>query len=63
MLLEVEGLNTYYGESRVLQDMSLAVDQGEIVALLGRNGMGKSTTLKSIMGLAKPRSGTVIYKG
>ena len=62
MLLEVESLNTYYGESRVLQDMSLKVDQGEIVALLGRNGMGKSTTLKSIMGLVTPRSGTVIYK-
>jgi branched-chain amino acid transport system ATP-binding protein len=63
MLLEVDGLNTYYGESRVLQGMSLQVDQGEIVALLGRNGMGKSTTLKSIMGLISPRSGTVIYKG
>jgi branched-chain amino acid transport system ATP-binding protein len=63
MLLEVDGLNTYYGESRVLQDMSLKVDQGEIVALLGRNGMGKSTTLKSIMGLVTPRLGTVIYKG
>jgi branched-chain amino acid transport system ATP-binding protein len=62
MLLEVDGLNTYYGESRVLQGMSLKVDQGEIVALLGRNGMGKSTTLKSIMGLVTPRSGTVIYK-
>ena len=62
MLLEVEDLNTYYGESRVLQDMSLKVDQGEIVALLGRNGMGKSTTLKSIMGLVTPRSGMVIYK-
>ncbi len=62
MLLEVKDLNTYYGESHVLQDMSLAVDQGERVALLGRNGMGKSTTLKSIMGLVKPRSGTVIYK-
>jgi branched-chain amino acid transport system ATP-binding protein len=63
MLLEVEGLNTYYGDSHVLQDMSLTVDRGELVALLGRNGMGKSTTLKSIMGLVKPRSGTVIYKG
>ncbi len=63
MLLEVKDLNTYYGESHVLQDMSLAVDQGERVALLGRNGMGKSTTLKSIMGLVKPRSGTVVYKG
>jgi len=63
MLLEVDGLNTFYGESRVLQGMSLEVDQGEIVALLGRNGMGKSTTLKSIMGLVTPRLGTVIYKG
>jgi branched-chain amino acid transport system ATP-binding protein len=63
MLLEVNNLNTYYGESRVLQDMSLKVDQGEIVAILGRNGMGKSTTLKSIMGLVPPRSGKVIYKG
>ena len=62
MLLEVKDLNTYYGESHVLQNMSLAVDQGERVALLGRNGMGKSTTLKSIMGLVKPRSGTIIYK-
>ncbi|OGP83640.1 MAG: ABC transporter ATP-binding protein [Deltaproteobacteria bacterium RBG_16_54_11] len=63
MLLEVKDLNTYYGYSHVLQGMSLTVDHGECVALLGRNGMGKSTTLKSIMGLAKPRSGTVLYKG
>ena len=63
MLLEVKDLNTYYGESHVLQDMSLSIAQGEIVALLGRNGMGKSTTLKSIMGLVKPKSGSVIYKG
>lgn len=62
MLLEVKGLNTYYGDSHVLQGMSLAVDQGELVALLGRNGMGKSTTLKSIIGLVKPRSGTIVYK-
>jgi len=63
MLLEVKGLNTYYGESHVLQGISLGLDQGEIVALLGRNGMGKSTTLKSLMGLVKPRSGEVIFKG
>ena len=62
MLLEVKDLNTYYGASHVLQDMSLGVDECELVALLGRNGMGKSTTLKSIMGLVKPKSGTVIYK-
>ncbi len=63
MLLEVEDLNTYYGASHVLQGISLTVDQGEIVALLGRNGMGKSTALKSIMGLVKPRSGTVLFRG
>jgi branched-chain amino acid transport system ATP-binding protein len=63
MQLEVKGLNTYYGESHVLQDMSVAVNNGEIVALLGRNGMGKSTTLKSIMGLVKPKSGTIIFQG
>ena len=63
MLLQVENLNTYYGQSHVLQDMSLAVDDGEIVALLGRNGMGKSTTLNSIMGIVRPRSGHVYYRG
>jgi branched-chain amino acid transport system ATP-binding protein len=63
MLLDVKDLNTYYGESHVLQDMSVTVDEGEIVALLGRNGMGKSTTLKSIMGLVKPKSGTVLFRG
>ncbi|MEE9417842.1 MAG: ABC transporter ATP-binding protein [Desulfatiglandaceae bacterium] len=63
MLLEVKDLNTYYGASHVLQGISLTLDQGEIVALLGRNGMGKSTTLKSIMGLVKPRSGEVIFRG
>jgi len=63
MLLEVNDINTYYGDSHVLQGISLNVDHGECVALLGRNGMGKSTTLKSIMGLVKPRSGTVVYKG
>lgn len=63
MLLEVKGLHTYYGYSHVLQGISLSVDHGECVALLGRNGMGKSMTLKSIMGLVKPRSGVVLYKG
>lgn len=63
MLLEIKGLNTYYGASHVLQDISLTVGKGEIIALLGRNGMGKSTTLKSIMGLVKPRSGAVVFKG
>ncbi|MBP1715325.1 MAG: transporter related [Deltaproteobacteria bacterium] len=63
MLLEVKDLNTFYGMSHVLQGISLHVDQGEIVALLGRNGMGKSTTLKSIMGLVKPNSGSVVFAG
>lgn len=63
MLLEVRDLNTYYGKSHVLQDMSISVDRGEIVTLLGRNGMGKSTTLKSIMGLVKPTSGSIVYGG
>lgn len=63
MLLEVQELNTFYGLSHVLQSVSLNVAEGEIVALLGRNGMGKSTTLKSIMGLVKPKSGAVIFKG
>ena len=63
MLLEVTNLNTYYGQSHALQDMSINVAQGEVVALLGRNGMGKSTTLKSVMGLLKPKSGKVIFNG
>ncbi|MDH4265165.1 MAG: ABC transporter ATP-binding protein [Deltaproteobacteria bacterium] len=63
MLLEAQDLNTYYGTSHVLQGISLTLIPGEIVALLGRNGMGKSTTLKSIMGLVKPKSGTVTFKG
>jgi branched-chain amino acid transport system ATP-binding protein len=62
MLLKVQDLNTYYGMSHALQNISLTVNQGEIVALLGRNGMGKSTTLKSIMGLLKPRSGSIVFK-
>jgi branched-chain amino acid transport system ATP-binding protein len=63
MLLEVQNLNTYYIASHVLQDVSLNLNDGEIVALLGRNGMGKSTTLKSIMGLVKPQSGTITFQG
>jgi branched-chain amino acid transport system ATP-binding protein len=63
MFLEVKDLNTYYGTSHVLQNMSIAVHEGELVGLLGRNGMGKSTTLKSIMGLVKPRSGKVLFDG
>ena len=63
MLLEARELNTYYGASHVLQGISINVAEGEMVALLGRNGMGKSTTLKTIMGLVSPRSGSILYQG
>jgi branched-chain amino acid transport system ATP-binding protein len=63
MLLEIHDLNSYYGLSHALQNISLNVKRGEIVALLGRNGMGKSTTLKSVMGLVKPKSGSIRFKG
>lgn len=63
MVLELKDLNTFYEESHILQGVSLNVDSGEIVCLLGRNGVGKSTTLKSIIGLVKPRSGEVVFKG
>jgi branched-chain amino acid transport system ATP-binding protein len=62
-LLEVEGLNSYYGDSHILFDVSLRVNAHEVVALLGRNGAGKSTTLKSLMGLVKPRSGSIVLNG
>jgi len=63
MLLDVKELNTFYDQSHILQGVSLGVDRGEIVCLLGRNGVGKSTTLKSIIGLVTPRSGEIIFKG
>lgn len=63
MLLEIKGLNSFYGLSHVLNNVSLDIEKGEIVALLGRNGMGKSTTLKSIMGLVRPKSGRIVFNG
>lgn len=63
MQLEVKNMNTYYGAIHALQDISLTIAEGEIIALLGRNGMGKSTTLKSIMGLTRPQSGSVVFDG
>ena len=63
MMLELEDVHTYYGDSYVLRGLSLAVDQGRAVALLGRNGMGKTTTIRSIMGLTPPRSGSIRFKG
>jgi branched-chain amino acid transport system ATP-binding protein len=62
-LLEVNGLNTYYGDSHILFDVSLRVDRNEVVGLLGRNGAGKSTTLKSLMGVVPPRTGSVMFDG
>jgi branched-chain amino acid transport system ATP-binding protein len=62
-LLEVSGLNSYYGDSHILFDVSLRVERNEVVALLGRNGAGKSTTLKSLMGVVQPRSGRVKFDG
>ncbi len=63
MMLSVDGLNTYYGRAHILADLTIAAGKGEIVVLLGRNGAGKSTTLKSIMGLVQKRSGRVIFDG
>jgi branched-chain amino acid transport system ATP-binding protein len=62
-LLEVEGLNAYYGESHILFDVSLRVEKHEAVALLGRNGAGKSTTLKSLMGIVARRTGSIKLDG
>ncbi|MEO9169159.1 MAG: ABC transporter ATP-binding protein [Aestuariivirga sp.] len=62
-LLEVQGLNSYYGDSHILFNLNLRVEPHEVVALLGRNGAGKSTTFKSLMGMVKPRSGSVIFEG
>jgi len=62
-LLEVKDLNSYYGDSHILFDVSLRVEKNEVVALLGRNGAGKSTTLKSLMGVVAPRAGSVRLDG
>jgi len=62
-LLEVEGLNAYYADSHVLFDVKLHIDANEVVALLGRNGAGKSTTLKSIAGAVRPRQGSIRLEG
>jgi branched-chain amino acid transport system ATP-binding protein len=62
-LLEVTSLNSYYADSHILFDLALRVEAHEVVALLGRNGAGKSTTLKSLMGVVRPRSGTVMFDG
>ena len=63
MLLEIKETHTYFGKSHILHDVSMEVEKGEIVALVGRNGVGKSTTLKSIVGLAPSTKGSIRYKG
>ena len=62
-LVRVEDVHTYYGKSHILHGVSLVVAPGEVVGLLGRNGVGKSTTLKTIMGLVRPSRGTVRFNG
>ena len=61
-MLELLDIHTYYGESYVLRGVSLGVSEGSVVALLGRNGMGKTTTIRSIIGLTPPRRGRVLYR-
>ena len=63
MILDVQDIHGYYGKSHVLQGVSLQVAAGEVVTLLGRNGAGKSTTLKSIVGVVQPRQGKVMFEG
>ncbi|TMH81450.1 MAG: ABC transporter ATP-binding protein [Betaproteobacteria bacterium] len=63
MMLEVDALVTAYGQSQVLFGVSFGVRQGEAVTLLGRNGMGKTTTVRSLMGMVRPRGGTIVLEG
>ncbi len=62
-MLAVEEIHTYYGESHILQGVSLAVAPGQVVALLGRNGMGKTTLIRSLIGFTPPRRGRIVFKG
>ncbi len=62
-LLEAQAIHTYYGASHILHGVSLTVQRGETVSLMGRNGMGKTTTLRSLIGLTPPRAGRVLVKG
>lgn len=63
VVLQVENINTFYGEAHILHDVHLKVQEGESVALLGRNGAGKTTTLRSILGLSPAKTGKVVFKG
>ncbi|HEU0246470.1 MAG TPA: ABC transporter ATP-binding protein [Gaiellaceae bacterium] len=62
-LLFLEGINTYYGQMHILQDANLQVGKGELVCLLGGNASGKSTTLKTVLGIVRPRTGTISFDG
>jgi len=62
-MLEVKGIHSHYGKSHILHGVSLELKQGELVCLLGRNGVGKSTTLKSIMGIVRPTQGSILFDG
>jgi branched-chain amino acid transport system ATP-binding protein len=62
-ILNIDQINTFYGQSHALQGVSLSIHKGEVVCLLGRNGVGKTTTLRSIIGLTPPRSGRILLKG
>ena len=62
-MLEVQGIHSYYGQSHILFDVSLSLRKGEVVGLLGRNGAGKSTTMKSVCGMLHPREGRLLFEG
>lgn len=62
-MLQVSGLNVYYGESHIIRQVDLSVNAGEMVCLIGRNGVGKTTLLKTVMGLLEPRSGQIAFMG
>ncbi len=62
-LLEIKGMNTYYGESHIIRDVDMSVKSGEMVCLIGRNGVGKTTLLKTLIGLLKPKSGEILFDG
>ena len=61
--LKISGLNVYYGESHILRDVDMTIPAGKMVCLIGRNGVGKTTLLKTVMGLLQPRSGQIVYEG
>ena len=63
MILSISGLNLFYGDAQALDDVSLEVDTGDIVAVVGSNGAGKSSLIRTIAGIEKPRSGQIVYKG